>query len=558
MTGSLPEISAAMEAERALPDVRPLVVLTAAGLAACGGGGGAGAGAGAGETVAPPVTDAGASRFLAQAGFGGRDASVSSLKSSGYAAWLDNQFALPPTQGHYDWMVAQGYAVTANLYSLNGVDNSLWRKLIGSPDELRQRVVLAFSEIFVISMNGLPIAWPGFAVASYLDMLEAGCFGTYRQLLEQITLSVGMGSYLNLRGNLKGDPATGRLPDENYAREVLQLFSVGLYLLNQDGSLQTDSKGQPVPTYDQSTITGLARVFTGWNADSPNNTDPGYTRKPMINTASRYDSGEKTFLGATVAAGADGVAGMKLALDTIALHPNAGPFLGRQLIQRLVTSNPSPAYIGRVAAVFANNGQGVRGDLKAVIKAVLLDPEARNLPSDLTTGKLREPVVRFLQWARAFKAGTATGQWGIGDLSNPATRLGMSPLRSPTVFNFFRPGYIPPNSLLAAQNLSSPEMQLTNESTVVGYLNFMQTVLVNGMGDVKPDYSAELTYAADPVALTNRYALLLTANQLAADTLTLISGAVASIAATTPAGQLARVQAAIFLVMASPEYLVQK
>ncbi|MDR3427236.1 DUF1800 domain-containing protein [Silvimonas sp.] len=531
-------------------------------LSACGGGGG-----GSSDTVAAaptpsaaPVTSADASRLLSQAGFGASDDLLSQVQTQGTSAWLDAQMALPTSQGHYDWMVANGYNVVANLYSSGGIDNSLWHKLISSPDVLRQRMVLAYSEIFVVSLIGLPIAWPQFTVAAYVDLLEANAFGTYRQLLQAVALSVGMGSYLNMRGNQKGNPATGRQPDENFAREVMQLMSIGLYLLNPDGSLQLDGQGQPIPTYDQTTITTLASVFTGWDAGGANNLDPAFVRTPMVNTASRHDSTAKSLLGINIAAGTDAATAMGQVLDALASHQNTAPFISRQLIQRLVCSNPSPAYIQRVATVFANNGAGVRGDLKAVIKAILLDTEARATPdpANTTSGKLREPVIRFVQWARTFNATTATGKWGIGDLSDPASKLGMSPLRSPSVFNFFRPGYVPPDSQLGTLNLTSPELQITNESTVVGYINFMQNAVTKGVADVVPGYSAELLLAVDANALVQRYALLLACNGLSADTVATITTAVSSISTSTSAGQLARVQAAILLVMVCPEYLVQK
>jgi len=510
---------------------------------------------------APPpaplaLTDAEASRFLGQAAFGGTDAEITRVKARGASGWIDDQFSLPQSQGHYDWMVERGYAVEANIFNFSGVDNTLWRKLISSPDVLRQRVTLALSEIFVVSMTGLPINWRGFVVAAYTDVLETNAFGTYRELLEAVTLSPGMGSYLNMRGNLREDPALGRVPDENYAREVLQLFSLGLVELNADGSprgaVATD-------TYGQDTISGLARVFTGWDNDSASRTEPGYARRKMVLNATRHSNSEKRFLGAVVAANTEGRAALKTALDAIANHANVGPFIGRQLIQRLVGSNPSAAYVGRVAAAFNNNGAGVRGDLKAVIKAVLLDAEARRAPTagDTSRGKLREPVVRFVQWARAFGLNSATGLWNVGNTSDPATRLGQSPMRSPSVFNFFRPGYVPPNSALGRQGITAPEFQITNESSVVGWANFAQTFVASGVGETRPDYTAEVALADNAAALVRRVALLLTADALSTETLSLITTAVTTISAATEAGRRNRVYAAIHLVLCAPEYLVQ-
>jgi uncharacterized protein (DUF1800 family) len=554
-----PPPSAAPSAPQLVPagSAGAAAVSAAALLAACGGGGSS-------ESTPPPPppppaapTAAEASRFLGQAGLGATDSEITRVQSLGYAGWLADQAAQPRTQSHYDWMVARGYAsdLTSTI-SFTGTDYSLWRKLISSPDQLRQRVALAWSEIMVISMAGLPVNWRGFVAASYMDVLEANALGNYRELLEAVTLSTGMGIYLNMRGNLKEDPAIGRVPDENYAREVLQLFSIGLTDLALDG---TPKNGVVTDSYGQDTITGLAKVFTGWNYDGRVGTDPGNTQKPMVFNAAQHSPSEKKFLGVTIPAGTDGVAALKIALDTIANHPNVAPFISRQLIQRLVTSNPSPAYVARVAAVFNNNGNNVRGDLKAVVNAVLLDAEARNAPTaaDTTRGKLREPILRFVQWARTFNASSPTGIWNIPNLSDPATRLGQSPLRSPSVFNFFRPGYVPPNSALGTAKITAPEFQITNETTIVAWANYAQSFIVNGVGEVKPDYTAELALAADAAALVNRVVLLLAANALATETVTAITNAVGSISATTDAGKKNRVYAAIHLVLCAPAYLVQ-
>ena len=530
----------------------------AAALAACGGGGGDTAASASPASQIPPVAPPAveASRFLAQASFAASDVEIARVVALGYSAWLDDQFSVPRSQGHYDWMVDRGYAVVANINGFSGTDNTLWRKLIASPDLLRQRVTLALSEIFVVSMTGLPVSWRSFVAANYVDTLEANAFGSYRTLLEAVSLSAGMGVYINMRGNQKGNPASGRVPDENYAREVLQLFSIGLVELATDG---TPRGGVVTDTYGQNTITSLANVFTGWDFDGFNRNDPGWTQRPMVQNASLHASDAQTFLGTTVAMGATGQAALATALDTIANHANVGPFIGRQLIQRLVSSNPSAAYVGRVAAVFNNNGAGVRGDLKAVIKAVLLDTEARRVPasSDTTRGRLRQPIQRFVQWARTFKLSSPTGLWDVGNLSNPATRLGQSPLRAPSVFNFYRPGYVPPNSPLGSLGITAPEFQITNESTVVGWANYAQTFIANGPGETLPDYSTELALATDAGALVHRVVLLLAADGLAADSVSTITNAVDSISASNDAGKLNRVYASIHLVLCAPEYLVQ-
>ncbi|WP_416761823.1 DUF1800 domain-containing protein [Roseateles sp. So40a] len=532
-------------------------------LAACGGGGSS-TGADSPDTTpqnTTPPTDNESARFLAQAGFSASTTEIAALKSGGFSRWIDQQFSAARTQSHFDWLVAKGYGAESYRYSLSGVDATLWRKLIGSPDQLRQRVVLALSEIFVVSMNGLPVAWPQFATAAYVDMLEERCFGSFRALLEGVTLSPAMGVYLAMRGNRKEDVKSGRQPDENYAREVMQLFTIGLNQLNADGTAKT-SNGKTVDTYTLQQITDLARVFTGWDFDidssDTDGNDYSYMKRPMKHNASRFSTGAKKVLDVVIPDTADGPAAMKLALDTLAAHPNVGPFIGRQLIQRLVASNPSAAYVQRVAAVFENNGKGERGDLRAVIRAILLDTEARQPSTAPSGGKLREPVQRLVQWARTVGLSSPGDLWAIGDTSNPASRLGQSPMRSGSVFNFFRPGYVPPNSQLGNNNVTAPEFQLCNESTVAGYLNFMQGLIGNGIGDMKPDYTADLALATDAPGLVRRQALLMTGGDMAESTITTIATAVATIKAETDTGKLNRVKASWLMVLAAPDYQVQK
>ncbi|MGM9512916.1 DUF1800 domain-containing protein [Roseateles sp. DB2] len=568
-------------ADDALPSLAPGMSALAAllPLAACGGGGGDSASPSPAPAPAPapapspapapvpapppppaPPTDASAARFLNQAGFCATPEAIASVKAQGYAAWLDAEFAKPLSQSHYDWMMAKGYGAVDYRNDFRGVDNTVWRKLISSPDALRQRVVLALSEIFVVSMAGVPVAWRGMAMAAYLDMLEAKAFTSYRELLEGVTLSNAMGVYLNMRGNQKENTKTGRVPDENYAREVMQLFSIGLYQLNLDGSLKLNG-GKPLETYGQAEITELAKVLTGWDFDGANADTPSFMRKPMVNNPARFSTGPKRVLNVSIPETADGPTALKTVLDTLANHANTAPFISRQLIQRLVCSNPSPAYVQRVATVFNNNGQGQRGDMKSVLKAILLDSEARSPGSGLDTGKLREPVQRFVQWARLAGLTSPTELWNVGDLSNPATRLGQSPLRSPSVFNFFRPGYVPPNSVLGDNKVTAPEFQLLNESTVAGYLNFMQGVIANGIGELRPVYTAFDALALDPPKLVAQLALLLAGDTVSANTQAVIANAVGAIAASNvanDAGRLNRVRAAILMLMACPEYLIQK
>jgi uncharacterized protein (DUF1800 family) len=376
----------------------------------------------------------------------------------------------------------------------------------------------------------------------------------------------------------------------------MQLFSVGLHELNPDGSPRM-SGGQPVDVYGPADISGLARVFTGWSWNCPEWPDtscfywgefdglsnPDRAFAPMQGYPQFHAKEEKTFLGTTIPAQStpDPVASLKTALDALAAHPNVGPFIGRQLIQRLVSSNPSPAYVGDVARVFADNGSGVRGDMKAVVKAILLHPEARRITA--TSGKVREPILRLAAFLRAFPFSSDTGDWRVGNTDDPGTSLGQSPMRAPSVFNFYRPGYVPPGTGAAAQGLVAPEMQIAHETTAAGYVNFMRDGVASGVGqwngtvagvvrnrrDIQADYRAELALADQPAALLDRLDAKLTYGQMPAALKTEIQAAIETI--TLPAlnatgsnqGQIDaarrnRVQSALLLVLASPEFAVQK
>jgi len=557
---------------------RLAALAASAALAACGGGGGdssgsdggagAGAGAGAGGGATPTAPSAAeASRFLAQASMGASRADIARVQAIGYAAWIDEQFATPAAPTRWDALVAGGFADPSFKNGEGGFDACAWRKLIASPDTLRQRVTLALSELMVVSIDSLTGGgWKAFAAANYLDLLEANAFGNYRDLMQAVSTNTAMGMYLTFRASKKANPASGSLPDENYARELMQLFTIGLVQLNPDGSTKLVA-GQPVPTYALADITGLARVFTGWDFDLQGQTGavgtatPDFMRRPMVQIAGRHELGAKTFLGITIPANTDGVQSLKIALDAIFAHANVAPFVCRQLIQRLVASNPSPAYVARAAAVFNDDGRGVRGNLKAVVKAILLDDEARSatVAAGVSAGKLREPMLRFVAWARAWSATSPSDLWQIGDTSSASTRLGQSPLRSPSVFNFFRPGYVPPNSAIATAALVAPEFQITNESTVVGAVNYLQRAVSGaGVGDLAANYASLLAFADDAVALVAEINLVLAAGQLSAATATTISTAVATLAGGSDANRLKRIYASLTLVMATPEFVVLK
>ena len=481
-------------------------------LTACGGGGGGGgsntdsgvSGAGSGMLVAPaPLTAPQAARLLTQASFGPSAESVAALTGQSATAWLDEQLAIAAVP-NYVVEVQRWFDKGNNYRPGNGGSNytpgwlnhKFWALANTAPDQLRQRMVHALMQIFVVSLEDSTLYDHARPFGQYLDNLGRHAFGNFRNLLQDVSLSPVMGMYLSHIRNQKADTATGRMPDENFAREVMQLFSIGLHQLNLDGTEKTGGNGKPVETYTNDDVMGLARVFTGWSWNMPdggnaNNTfrwgGPGrfettgaarFDLSPMRVYPAFHEAGEKRFLGVTIPAGTDGATSLRTALDTLFNHPNVGPFIGKQLIQRLVTSNPSPAYVRAVASAFNNNGAGVRGDLAAVLRVILLHPEARNPPMG-ESGKLREPVLRVTQAGRALKANSLTGRWMMGWSERD---LLQSALQSPSVFNFYRPGYVPPNTQMAALGLVAPEFQIANETTVVEWVNYVWGLLQWGTG----------------------------------------------------------------------------
>jgi uncharacterized protein (DUF1800 family) len=518
------------------------------------------------------ITPAAASRFLSQATFGPTITSINAVAASGRDAWITNEFT-KQQNGHLTYLKGLVTAQGAAAMSVDNLNANIWRQMVAGDDQLRQRVAFALSQIFVISQQDSNIFMRPAGVASYYDVLEKYAFGNYRDLLEAVALHPMMGLYLSHLHNQKESGT--RVPDENFAREIMQLMSIGLYQLNSDGTPKLVN-GKQVETYRHEDVMGLAKVFTGWSWAGPDRTaarfmgvtvDPTREYVPMLMYPAYHSTSEKSFLGVTAPAGATGEQDLKLALDTLFNHPNVGPFIGRQLIERLVTSNPSAAYVGRVAAAFADNGAGVRGDMKAIIRAVLLDPEAMT-PG--TTAKMREPVIRLTNWMRAFNAKASTGLYMIGPLDDPAMGLAESPLRSPSVFNFYRPSYTPANSSLAAAGLVAPEMQITAEPSVIGYLNYMQNAIPWGTGvgsAIKANYSTEIALAATPDLLLDRINLLLMNGNMSTTLRGQIMSAVNNVPQAAPNGtndakvteqRSYRVYAAIFLTMASPEYIIQQ
>jgi uncharacterized protein (DUF1800 family) len=510
-----------------------------------------------------------AARFLAQAAFGGSDTDIQNLQyqAQGVQGWLAQQFAIPVNPSgqlsNVAWM--QANSLISVEFETTGVQSSLWRKLISSPDVLRQRMMLALTDLFVINAGAVTLAYRGAAAAYYLDQLEANAFGNFKDLLLAVSHTPAMGQYLSYLGSVKANPVTGTSPDENYAREIMQLFSIGVVQLNLDGTPipNPSDPGVALATYSQTDVLNMAKVFTGWKLNAAATAYLGASAATdMINDPSRFDATEKTVLGQTIAAGLDGEQTLQAAIGILMAHPNMAPFISRQFIQRLVTSNPSADYVSRVATVF----KSAQGDMKSVITAILTDTEATSdaLLSNPLAGKLREPVVRFIQWARTFQLNfspTAAAQWaGIGDLSSPSSRLAESPLQSPNVFFFFQPGYIPPHTALQTNGITAPEFAVTNESSVAGYMNFIQNLIANGIGGVPGNYDALqplVNEGGNSAALLAELNVLIAAGQLSAATLSLMQGALDTIDVTTM-GTNARLFAALTLVMCAPEYLVQK
>jgi uncharacterized protein (DUF1800 family) len=542
-----------------------------------------------------------AARFLTQATFGPNDFEIELLMKIGYSAWIDRQLRMPATSHRAWWEAADAAAKRIDPNDSAGQSElweSFWNQALNGPDQLRQRMAFALSQIFVISAVDGNIGDQPRALAAWLDMLGEKGFGNYRDLLETVSLHPLMGLYLTHLKNQKPDPVTGRIPDQNYARESMQLLSIGLVKLKSDGTPLLDGNGRAIETYGPPDVAGLSNVFTGFSwacpaapasnncfsrGSSNNVSDPDRYFKPMVAYPQFHSTDAKSFLGVTIPASAtpNPLGDLKIALDTLSAHPNVAPFISKQLIQRLVTSNPSGPYVQAVAAVFDNNGAGQRGDLKAVLKAILLHPEAKLQTN--TTGKVREPVLRLSAYLRAFPHKSDTGSWKVGSTDSVSGSLGQTPLRAPSVFNFYRPGYSAPGSQSAAAGMVGPELQLLNESSAAGWVNFMRDNLSNGVGqyngtvgtvvfnrrDLQRDWSAEMAMATQPADLvasvTGKLLYGLATPALRTDIQTAISKITIPVlnAGGTNQGAIDtakrnRVNATVLLTLAVPEFVVQK
>jgi len=504
--------------------------------------------------LAPPD----AYRLLEQGTFGPQLDDITEAGRVGPETWINNEIQKPAT--YLLPGLQQGNSDRWNQYV-----NVWWRHTIQADDQLRQRVAFALSQIFVVSSrDGLGDEQPG--LANYYDILLKHSFGNYRNLLEEITLNPIMGEYLSMKGNRRPDNEKNIQPDENYARELLQLFSIGLEKLNDDGTPRLDESGFPIPTYDQNTIEGFAHVFTGWhfaNAEDfrwPKNKD---YLSAMTAWPEYHDSGEKKLLnGFVVPAGQTPEQDLKQALDNVFYHPNVGPFISKQLIQRLVTSNPSPEYVRDVAAVFNKNAAGERGSLASTIKAILMHREARlgHLDKPDTFGKIKEPLLRVTQLWRAFGPVAIHGDFNYAWAAN---ELGQSPLNSPSVFNFFRPEFSQPGVIRDA-GLVSPEFQIIDETSII---TITSRVLANTIwthnfkSDVDQKRIAiniqrEMGIEPNQDALLDHLDLLLLGGrmtpELRAETIRLMNARNYKNAASQ------RVAEAIFLIASSPEAAIQQ
>jgi uncharacterized protein (DUF1800 family) len=519
------------------------------------------------------MTTTDAARLLEQATFGPTPSEVTRVAALGLDGYLNQQLATPAT-GYPAFSFVPHTAATdcksdpanpastASLcardnYTLFQVQRAFFENALTGADQLRQRVAFALSQIMVVS--GVEI-YEAYGMAAYQNMLLQDAFGNYRQLLEDVTLSPVMGHYLDMANNDKANPSLGTSPNENYAREVLQLFSIGVNQLNPDGTLVLGSDNQPVPTYSQDVILGFSSLFTGWTypprpGASTKWTNPINYQGTMVSFPNHHETGTKLLLDGVVApAGQTPEQDLKLALDTVFNHPNVGPFIGKELIQHLVTSNPSPGYVSRVAAVFANNGQGVRGDLAAVVRAILSDVEARgDAPSSADEGHLREPALFITSVLRGL-GGKSDGVF----LRSQAGAMGQPIFTAPTVFNFYPPSYqLPGTSALA------PEFFIDDAATILARANFLNTLIYRGGALPDPTVTGSigttldltpLTTAGTPDAIVDQLSTELMHGSLSSAAHAAVTSALGALASDDAVG---RARAAAYLVASSAQFQVE-
>jgi len=550
-----------------------LLWLGAAGLAAavltgCGG---------SGDDPAPPpqtpppppaltAEQTAAFHFLNQATFGATVAAADEVVKQGYEGWIDAQMALPAS---LELPHLQALPASQSMSERQRDRIDIWfRNAVTGPDQLRQRIAFALSQIFVVSQVGALEQAP-YALASFYDLLATQAFGNFRELLEDVTLHPAMGVYLSMLGNQRPDPARNIRPDENYARELMQLFTIGLVELELDGTPKLDASGRPIPTYDQEVIEGFAHVYTGWTyAGAPSFRQARRTVENQVQPMQLYPDFHATspkllLRGVTLPAGRSGTRDLTDALDNVFEHPNVAPFVAQRLIQRLTASNPSPAYVERVARRFENDGTGVRGNLAAVVKAILLDEEARSTTATDRGGKLKEPLLRMTQLWRAYGGRAASGSFAM---SNPASMFGQGPLQSPSVFNFYSPTYAPPGELRDA-GLVAPELEIANEyqNTVLTNAFATQALSRNSRSpgvradDVVIDIGEEIAIAPDTAGLVVTVDRKLLASEMSPTLRDELTRLIDRLPATDDDfARTRRAAQAVYFVAASPEFAVQR
>ena len=539
-----------------------------------------------------------ASRFLGQATLGADYNDILEVSNAGITQWIDNQINAPIESDFYDKFVE-----TYNE-ALVIIDNpefnfprhefmmyTFYQKLMDENDALRQKMAFALSQIFVISPPNSILLGRGFGNSSYYDILYKGSFGNFRDILMNVTLHANMGVYLSHFSNGKEDLGLGTSPDENYAREIMQLFTIGLYQLNNDGTPKTDEYGELIPTYNIKDIQEMSRVFTGLAGDvRKDGLTPVFTHYfatfdltlPMRMWEEYHDVTEKTLPDGTVLSG--GQTGMKDINDVVDFlfnHPNTGPFIGKRLIQHFVTSNPSEDYVNRVATAFNANADGVKGDMATVIKAVLLDPEARdcNATNEIKTGRLKQPVERMINLYKAFNVQTPSGKFWFRDDLELLPTVEQSFLGAPTVFNFFTPFYAE-QEFVAVNDMVSPEFEILNSTSGIHYINVLEDALkrrpfgnrtkpnsintgltINSTDQPYYNFSDELTIynTLGLSALIDRIDLLLCHGQLTAGTKTIITNTINQFLSTVNNYDAQDViNDVIYFIMISPDYMIIK
>jgi uncharacterized protein (DUF1800 family) len=511
-----------------------------------------------------------AARFLMHASLGASLAEIERVTELGFEGWIDEQFALPPSQSHLE---VREHREAGRHFEMH---QAWWRQVLTGKDLLRQRLAFALTEFFVVSE--VAIEFVPWEMMKYYDELARLSSENWRDLLRMITLHPLMGYYLSHLRNRKADPAAQRYPDENFAREIMQLFTIGLWRLGPDGTQLAGPDGQPIPTYGNEEVTQFARVFTGLAyggpaADAGRRDDflnaPMNFEAPMRMWEEEHDQGEKRLMRGqrlpafANAPGRSGMDDIEDALDNLFHHPNVGPFFCRFLIQRLVTSNPSPAYVGRVAAAFTNNGRAKRGDMRAVVKAVLLDPEAQGATGTPTSpmlfGRMHEPYLRYVRLARTFEASSEAGSFNVDD-HNTFKATNQILLASPSVFNFFLPNYQPPGAIAEA-GCCAPEFQLMTSSTAITSLNHYMGMVNQGFGNaaegpevMRLNLAAEIALAKDPDALIALLNLKMAAGGLGGETIRILSEAYRKMPENFSAAE--RVKGLMELIVVSPDFAI--